>query len=459
MIACIVPKRLEDAIEKVVTQFKTIEVRPPKEFEELFSEASKMAADMQHSVAPVYEEFKDLLQSNVKGEKYVTNSVLQENGTIKHFIGIKHGENLYGGKCYLMEDEKILSAIYGLFNHEPTSKEVYYAHGICRMDFLELSKINHMSYKYLTMENNQKPDHYFAYCGMTDGARQFQWMEKEEPSPIKPTFFISKKGVLRTVVRIKEGVYKVYAVTRSAELDSIEVYYVDKGNQRLADTEQVKYDSNGRYFHRIEGRGTCILDPNTRYDGCLTKDFEMTGEGCLITVSPRKMVTGTFDNGKITTGTINTDDYHYEGDIANLLPNGRGRKAYHDKDIVEGFFVDGQAQGKGKFISYCCESTFEGDLVDGVKAGYGVEVFNNGDRYEGEFKQGRFCGKGKMNFANGDVYVGHFDGGVFHGEGELKTADATLKCTWTHGHLGERNEDHVRVCCSGHASPSNRKRV
>ena len=459
MIDCIVPLRLDEAIEKVVAQFKTIEARPPKEFEELFRDASNLAADMQHSVTPVFAEFKDLLQSNVKGEKYVTNSVLQENGTIKHFIGIKHGENLYAGKCYVTEEEKVLSATYGLFNHEPTNKEVYLAHGVCRIDFLELSKVNHMAYKYVTLDNNQRPDHYFTYSGMTDGARQFQWMVKEEPCPDKPTFFLSKKGVLRVAVRIREDVYKVNAVTRDAALDTLEIYYVDKGNQRISDTEQVKYDSNGRYFHRIEGRGTCILEPNTRYDGSLTKDFEMTGEGCLITIAPRKIVTGTFDNGKIVIGRIDTDEYHYEGDIKNNLPNGEGIKTYHDKDVVEGYFVDGQAQGKGKFVSHCCDSTFEGNLVDGVKVGHGVEVFINGDRYEGEFKQGKFCGKGKMVFANGDVYVGNFDAGVFHGEGELKTADTLLKCTWTHGHLGERNEDHIRTCCAGHISPAHRKKV
>ena len=42
----------------------------------------------------------------------------------------------------------------------------------------------------------------------------------------------------------------------------------------------------------------------------------------------------------------------------------------------------------------------EGDFEDGLFTGYGVYVFQNGDKYEGQFVKGHFHGEGKLLYPN-----------------------------------------------------------
>lgn len=232
---------------------------------------------------------------------------------------------------------------------------------------------------------------------------------------------------------------------------------MDQQNNLLKNYEQLKYDSLGRYYHIVKGRGTCVLGANLRYEGVMGPNYQLTGKGQLVIVSPRKVIYGEFKDGKITYGIIETEKYKYEGEIKDELPNGKGKMVFHDKDWGEGEFKDGIQVGSGRFYSNCCESLFEGEFKDGHKSGKGTETFQNGDKYQGEFKEGQFSGKGAMHFANGDIYEGQFDKGVYHGHGKLVTKEATIESEWTHGKLGDRNEDHVRFCCAGHQSPTNRK--
>ena len=51
---------------------------------------------------------------------------------------------------------------------------------------------------------------------------------------------------------------------------------------------------------------------------------------------------------------------------------------------------------------------FEGELVDGIKNGYGCEIRFNGEKYEGQWTNNMREGFGKLTFSNGAVYTGMF---------------------------------------------------
>lgn len=457
MLESIVPQRLNESIETVVSRDKTIDIRPNQDFERLFIQAKHEASEMEQSVDPVYQEFKSLTLEKIKDndEKYVKQLVSDTPHCSKVFVGRKHGENLYTGRMYELIGKDITYSVYGIFSLEKNqnSKDTYSAHGICRVEFESLKQTHLVDHRFMKMKDNKLEHERLEVSYLIDGSKQYQWMIGGTPSRNHPTFFINEKGTLRISHETKDGVFRVYCVRHRKEVDSIEMYFVDHQNNVFEKYEQVKYDSQGRYFHRTSGSGTCVLNPNLRYEGHLRAHFEMTGHGRMITIAPSKTVSGAIQYGIISYGEVKTDDYSYEGEIRDGLPNGKGRKQFRDKDYGIGEFKDGVQVGKGQFYSNCCQSLYDGEFIDGHKSGHGTEVFENGDKYEGEFKDGKFSGKGEMKFSNGDVYKGDFNNGVFHGEGELKTSETTINCKWTHGKIGERNEEHVRICCAGHMSP------
>lgn len=61
--------------------------------------------------------------------------------------------------------------------------------------------------------------------------------------------------------------------------------------------------------------------------------------------------------------------------------------------------------------------TYYGKKKHGKYEGYGVYVFNCGDKYEGNFSNGVFEGEGIYTYANGDTYVGEFKNGKQNGHG------------------------------------------
>lgn len=460
MSISIVPPRLSQAIEAVVNRDKTIDARPGPDYERLYAQAIIESKEMERSVQAVHDEFKDLVFEKVKenDQRYVRQLISTGPNTARVFVGKQHGDTLFTGRAYEMVENDINYSVYGTFNADRSgTHEIFHAHGICRVDFEYLKKTHHVDHRFLKLDNNKPENQRLEYSVLDDGSKQLQWLIGNTPSANHPTFFISPKGVIRVCRQKSPDLYKVFCVRTSKDIDSLEVYYVDKENALEQRYEQIKYDSLGRYFHRIQGHGTCVLGANLRYEGKIGPKFEMTGQGKMTIISPRKAISGEYKDGKITHGIIEAENWKYEGDIKDGVANGKGKKVYDDKDWAEGDFKNGVQVGVGRFHSNCCQSLYVGEFKDGQKSGKGIETFQSGDKYEGQFKDGQFSGLGKMTFTNGDSYEGEFDRGVFHGIGRLVTEDVTIETKWTHGKLGEHNEDHIRICCSGHHSPVSRK--
>lgn len=62
---------------------------------------------------------------------------------------------------------------------------------------------------------------------------------------------------------------------------------------------------------------------------------------------------------------------------------------------------------------------YEGEYVDDVKHGVGLQFWLNGDMFLGQWRQDHMSGKGCYYYGNGSTYVGEFAGGRRHGTGTL----------------------------------------
>ena len=86
-------------------------------------------------------------------------------------------------------------------------------------------------------------------------------------------------------------------------------------------------------------------------------------------------------------------------------------------------------EGKAPTVKY------EGQYVEGRKAGIGKLSLPNGDRYHGAFSADAFEGEGTYFFANGDIYSGAWKAGEKVGTGTFLFAkdESQLVGTWVKG--------------------------
>lgn len=100
--------------------------------------------------------------------------------------------------------------------------------------------------------------------------------------------------------------------------------------------------------------------------------------------------------------------------------------------------------GKGE-VQYD-DGTYEGELINGVRNGWGKYKWKDGDIYEGEWKDGLFWGKGTFRFGEGYVYEGEFVNGKLHGDGVICRAGGskhkgTFKNNKRNGFFIEEDKD------------------
>ena len=110
------------------------------------------------------------------------------------------------------------------------------------------------------------------------------------------------------------------------------------------------------------------------------------------------------------------EDFTYEGELKNNLPNGKGILKNKNKNLsqlfFEGIFENGEPiSGKlkdihgniieGKFTTFT-------DDTDHFLEGFGEIIYLNGDVYNGGWYHNEKNGKGKMHYSNGRKFVGEW---------------------------------------------------
>lgn len=150
------------------------------------------------------------------------------------------------------------------------------------------------------------------------------------------------------------------------------------------------------------------------------------GYGKLIN-SQGELIEGMWDSrGECNYGRIYyKNGIYYEGNLAELIPNGKGYIKYFDKFIYSGNFKNGDYDGEGKiFISNAC--TYDGHFKNSMLHGEGKVFYQDqkkeGYFYEGSFENNKFHGYGNLKYFKKEQevieeYQGQWNNGCPHGQG------------------------------------------
>ena len=84
------------------------------------------------------------------------------------------------------------------------------------------------------------------------------------------------------------------------------------------------------------------------------------------------------------------------------------------------------------------DGVYTGDLVNGVRQGFGTFKYNNGDFYDGHWENNMRHGNGMCKFSNGDVYDGDWSNDTFKKKGYgtyTNNSGRQYRGTWKDGRL------------------------
>lgn len=113
----------------------------------------------------------------------------------------------------------------------------------------------------------------------------------------------------------------------------------------------------------------------------------------------------------------------YCGELVEGLRQGYGKVTYSTGDWYEGYWDSDKYAGKGLYV-WRDRGSYEGDFEAGKMQGQGKRFYPSGAVYTGDFQDGRKHGSGTMVFANRDEYTGTWAEDCMHGLGTY---------TWTSG--------------------------
>ena len=112
------------------------------------------------------------------------------------------------------------------------------------------------------------------------------------------------------------------------------------------------------------------------------------------------------------------------GQIKDIYRQGRGAYKFEsDGSIWVGYWKKNMKHLKGAIYKNVGTKIFEGEYKDGLREGYGVMVFESGERYEGEYKKDKRCGKGTFIWDDGSKWVGTFEDNEMNGKGMFHDTD------------------------------------
>ena len=119
----------------------------------------------------------------------------------------------------------------------------------------------------------------------------------------------------------------------------------------------------------------------------------------------------------------------YTGQYKDGKRHGRGLQVWEDGSVYDGYWKADEIHGKG--MMFHSGGRYKGDLVEGQSHGRGVEeVFNEepnlANVYEGRFRRGVKDGYGVTVYGNGDVYDGYYADGERRGKGKFTCHDGDI---------------------------------
>lgn len=116
------------------------------------------------------------------------------------------------------------------------------------------------------------------------------------------------------------------------------------------------------------------------------------------------------------------------------------------KEKLKNIDLDGVVEvGPVEYIA--TQAVYKGQMKNGLRHGYGVQVWTDGSKYEGEWKNDKTNGYGRLIHSDGDVYEGewiddtacgigkyyHVQGAVYEGQWKNDYQEGKGKETWPDG--------------------------
>ena len=184
--------------------------------------------------------------------------------------------------------------------------------------------------------------------------------------------------------------------------------------------------------------------------GIIIDKYKNKYEGEIVDGKANGKGTKTYKDGRIYTGYFKNNLRHGEGNLfrpdgtqyigiyANDVQEGEGINITKDGRILKSFSKNGKVV-KGKALMYYDEpninsmkfkNIYEGDYQNNKRDGYGVFIYENGDKYEGEYMDDNINGKGVYTWANGNKYEGQFKDNKKEGKGKLSFNNNIVEGLW-----------------------------
>ena len=122
-------------------------------------------------------------------------------------------------------------------------------------------------------------------------------------------------------------------------------------------------------------------------------------------------------NSKIEFNTLHyLDGETYEGEIINNKRTGYGINYYPNGNKYEGWWENDLKNGTGTFY-FNDGSLYVGQWINNKKNGIGTIYYKSGDRYYGNFENGEKNGKGLFISRDNNRYIGNYKNNQKHGKG------------------------------------------
>lgn len=123
--------------------------------------------------------------------------------------------------------------------------------------------------------------------------------------------------------------------------------------------------------------------------------------------------------------TVTDDDATYSGQLVDGIRHGYGTMQWDDGRVYAGVFEHGELHGSGTY-RWPSGDVYAGVFEQGERTGLGTYRWASGDVYSGAFRQNASHGYGTYQWASGGVYTGEYVNDVRHGTGTCLYGDGSV---------------------------------
>ena len=147
---------------------------------------------------------------------------------------------------------------------------------------------------------------------------------------------------------------------------------------------------------------------------------------------------GTKSIGLFKEGRLSGTNYSTAGCISGNCTDGYGVWIFDGGDKYEGYWNSGKISGKGVYI-YPEGMMYDGNYDNGKRNGYGTYTWADGSKHTGNWKDDKQDGSGIYVKADGTEKKGYWEAGIYKGEGDLNTNKIFIANNSTTSNDGTQN--------------------